>query len=103
MVPSARGVTEGSPKAKLVQSLKSAEAPPRDPISAAHTRWLISAPKLVSVGWTSASHTPTSPCLRWLRLHFFQGKAVLFYNSGGMTPAGEWQGWTPVAKVVSEK
>jgi hypothetical protein len=37
------------------------------------------------------------------RLHFVQGKAVLAYNSGGMTADGRWQGWTPVAKVVSEK
>ena len=37
------------------------------------------------------------------RLAFVQGKAVLFYHSGGMTPAIEWQGWTPAVKVVSEK
>jgi hypothetical protein len=37
------------------------------------------------------------------RLAFVQSKAVLFFNSGGMNDAGEWQGWTPVVKVVSEK
>jgi BNR repeat-like domain len=37
------------------------------------------------------------------RLQFVQGKAVLFYNSGGMTKSGQWQGWTPVVKVVAEE
>ena len=37
------------------------------------------------------------------RLHFVQDKAVLFYNSGGMSESGQWKGWTPVVKVVAEK
>src|SRR5262249_16374307 len=65
-VPSGRTLTDGSPKEKPLHSVCSPDVPFWVGVAARQTSSFASIPKSVSVGRTTASHTPGSPCRRWL-------------------------------------